>query len=220
MKQGRDPRAELVEAGARVLAEQGPGALSARSLARAAGTSTMAVYTHFGGMPAVVRAIIHEGFARLAAELAQVPETTDPVADCAALALAYRRAAHRAPHLYRVMFGATGFELTAEDREIGAYTLKVAHDVLARCIADGRFRPAEPWVLTRQSWCLAHGLVSLELAGFHPDPTIADTDYRTHLINFAVGAGDDLPRAESSITNGFRGTAAIGDAPKRSTDRG
>jgi AcrR family transcriptional regulator len=171
VKPGRDPRAELVEAGARVLAQEGPGALSARSLARAAGTSTMAVYTHFGGMPAVVRAIIHEGFARLAAELARVPATDDPVADCAALALAYRRAAHRAPHLYRVMFGATGFELSAEDRAVGAYTLRVARDAMVRCIETGRFLPAEPWELTRQSWCLVHGLVSLELAGFFPNRT-------------------------------------------------
>jgi AcrR family transcriptional regulator len=200
---GRDPRAELVEAGARVLAEQGPGALSARSLARAAGTSTMAVYTHFGGMPAVVRAIIHEGFARLAAELAGVPTTSDPVADCAALALAYRRAAHRAPHLYRVMFGATGFDLTDEDRGIGAYTLRVARDAVARCVGAGRFRPAEPWTLTRQSWCLAHGLVSLELAGFYPDRAGADADFRTHLTNFAAGAGDDLTRAGISIAKAF-----------------
>lgn len=165
----------------------------------------MAVYTHFGGMPAVVRAIIHEGFGRLAAELADVPETADPVADCASLALAYRRAAHRAPHLYRVMFGATGIELTTEDRGIGAYTLRVARDSVARCIEAGRFRPAEPWVLTRQSWCLAHGLVSLELAGFYPDPAGGDADFRTHLINFAAGAGDDLPRAEASITKAFAG---------------
>ncbi|MEU8664106.1 TetR/AcrR family transcriptional regulator [Actinoplanes philippinensis] len=203
VKPGRDPRAELVEAGARVLAEQGPDALSARSLARAAGTSTMAVYTHFGGMPAVVRAIIHEGFGRLAAELAGVPPTADPVADCAALALAYRRAAHRAPHLYRVMFGATGFELTDEDRGIGAYTLRVARDAVARCIEAGRFHPAEPWVLTRRSWCLAHGLVSLELAGFLGDPAAGDADFRDHLTSFAVGAGDDPARARASVAEAF-----------------
>ncbi|GIE74572.1 TetR family transcriptional regulator [Actinoplanes philippinensis] len=186
-----------------MLAEQGPGALSARSLARAAGTSTMAVYTHFGGMPAVVRAIIHEGFARLAAELAGVPPTADPVTDCAALALAYRRAAHRAPHLYRVMFGATGFELTDENRGIGAYTLRVARDAVARCIEAGRFHPAEPWVLTRRSWCLAHGLVSLELAGFLGDPAAGDADFRAHLTGFAVGAGDDPARAQASIAEAF-----------------
>lgn len=205
MKRGRDPRAELVEAGARVLAEEGPGALSARSLARAAGTSTMAVYTHFGGMPAVVRAIIHEGFTRLAAELALVPATADPVADCVALGLAYRRAAHRAPHLYRVMFGATGFELTPEDRGIGVHTLRVVRDVIPRCVEAGRFRPVEPWVLTRQGWCLVHGLVSLELAGFYTGLLPDDDEFRRYFVDFAVGAGDRPDLAEASVAQAFAG---------------
>ncbi|MEU4426953.1 TetR/AcrR family transcriptional regulator [Actinoplanes sp. NPDC024001] len=192
---GRDPRAELVEAGARVLAEEGPRALSARSLARAAGTSTMAVYTHFGGMPAVVRAIIQEGFARLAAELATVPSTDDPVADCVALGLAYRRAAHREPHLYRAMFG---FELTEEDRAVGLSTLRVARDLMPRCIEAGRFQAADPWVLTRQAWCLVHGLVSLELAGFYAGLPAGDAEFVRYLEAFAVGAGDTPERAAES----------------------
>ncbi|WP_433790233.1 TetR-like C-terminal domain-containing protein [Actinoplanes sp. CA-252034] len=101
------------------------------------------------------------------------------------------------------MFGATGVDLTDEDRGSGAHTLRVARDAVARCIEAGRFRPAEPWVLTRQSWCLAHGLASLELAGFHGDPATGDTDFRAHLTNFAVGAGDDLTRARASIADAF-----------------
>ncbi|MDI6100043.1 TetR/AcrR family transcriptional regulator [Actinoplanes sp. NEAU-A12] len=208
VKRGRDPRAELVEAGARVLASEGPGALSARSLARAAGTSTMAVYTHFGGMPAVVRAIIHEGFTRLAAELALVPATEDPVTDCVALALAYRRAAHRAPHMYRVMFGATGFALTPQDRGAGLHTLRVARDVIPRCVEAGRFRPVEPWVLTRQGWCQVHGLVSLELAGFYAGPPGGDGEFRRYLVNFAVGAGDRPGAAEASVARAFAAPVA------------
>lgn len=199
MNRSRDPRAELVEAGARVLAEQGPGALSARSLARAAGTSTMAVYTHFGGMPAVARAIIQEGFARLAAELDTVARTDDPVADSVALSLAYRRAAHRNPHLYRVMFGATA----PEDRQIGLYTLRVARDLVPRCVAAGRYRQTDPWALTRQGWCLIHGLVSLELAGFYDDLPAADAEFRRYFENFAVGAGDALDRAQESVARAF-----------------
>ena len=56
-----DVRRRLVEVAADLLGEEGPAALSARRLAREAGTSTMAVYTHFGGMPALVRAVVAEG---------------------------------------------------------------------------------------------------------------------------------------------------------------
>jgi len=57
-----DVRRRLIEVAADVLSEEGPGALSARRLARDAETSTMAVYTHFGGMPGLVRAVVAEGF--------------------------------------------------------------------------------------------------------------------------------------------------------------
>ncbi|HEY0806715.1 MAG TPA: helix-turn-helix domain-containing protein, partial [Pseudonocardiaceae bacterium] len=71
----------LVDAAARLLAEEGPAALSTRRLAAAVGTSTMAVYTHFGGMDDLVRAMVREGFARLHERMARVRATDDPVAD-------------------------------------------------------------------------------------------------------------------------------------------
>ena len=45
-----DVATRLVEVAARVLAEEGSGAVSARRVTGEAGVSTMAVYTHFGGM--------------------------------------------------------------------------------------------------------------------------------------------------------------------------
>ena len=44
------PRERLVEAGTRLLERDGPEALKARKVAAEIGVSTMAVYTHFGGM--------------------------------------------------------------------------------------------------------------------------------------------------------------------------
>ena len=54
----------LIEAGARVLAEEGRPAVTARRLATEAGTSTMAVYTHFGSMEELFVQMCQEGFAR------------------------------------------------------------------------------------------------------------------------------------------------------------
>ncbi|MDG4796073.1 TetR/AcrR family transcriptional regulator [Micromonospora sp. WMMD1082] len=202
----RDSRRELVEVAARLLAEQGPRALSARALARETGTSTMAVYTYFGGMPGLVRAVIREGFAQLAARLATVDPSDDPVADGFRLAIAYRRSAQLSPHLYAVMFGGSsiaGFELSEEDRGIGLYTLRVARDTVPRCIAAGRFRPAEPWSLARHMWCQLHGLVSLERAGYINADQPADGEFRQYLRDFAVGAGDTVERAQASVTSAF-----------------
>jgi AcrR family transcriptional regulator len=102
---GSPMRVRLLEVAARLLAEEGPGALSARRVAAEVGASTMAVYTHFGGMRELVRGVAREGFARLAAHLAQVPRSDDPVADIARQGMAYRATALENPHLYAVMFG-------------------------------------------------------------------------------------------------------------------
>ncbi|WP_327035461.1 TetR/AcrR family transcriptional regulator [Micromonospora ureilytica] len=197
-----DPRQELVEVAARLLTEQGPRSLSARALARETGTSTMAVYTYFGGMPGLVRAVIREGFARLADRLATVHASDDPVADSFQSAIAYRQSAHLAPHLYAVMFGGSsiaGFQLSEEDRRIGLYTLRVARDIIPRCIQAGRFRPADPWSITRRMWCQLHGLVSLELAGYFTSNHPSDDEFRQYLRDLAVGAGDTLEQAQASI---------------------
>ena len=52
----------------------------------AAHTSTMAVYTYFGGMPGLWQAVRQEGFERLSARLARIEPTPDPVRDLAAMA--------------------------------------------------------------------------------------------------------------------------------------
>src|ERR1700738_4078203 len=91
-------RAHLIEAAARLLAEEGPLALSTRRLAAAVGSSTTAVYTHFGGMDDLVRAMVHEGFGRLSERMNALGPTEDPVADVVALGMAYRENAQEHQH--------------------------------------------------------------------------------------------------------------------------
>src|SRR5438045_8769349 len=78
-----EARRALIEAAARLIATEGAAALTLRRVADEVGTSTMAIYTHFGGMSELRRAVRQEGFARLAARAARVRETDDPVADLA-----------------------------------------------------------------------------------------------------------------------------------------
>src|SRR5258705_10048292 len=62
--QPRDPEtaAKLVAAAARLLAGEGRGALTARRLGAEVGASSMAVYTYFGGMDELLRAVWRRGF--------------------------------------------------------------------------------------------------------------------------------------------------------------
>ena len=55
-------RERLIQVTIRLLAEQGPSAIKARTVASAAGLSTMVVYHHFGGIPELTRAVVDHGF--------------------------------------------------------------------------------------------------------------------------------------------------------------
>jgi AcrR family transcriptional regulator len=165
-------RQRLLETAAQLLADQGPAALSTRRLATAVGTSTMAVYTHFGGLPQLVRAIVGEGFARLAAHLEAVPRTDDPLNDLAELGFAYRANALENPHLYAVMFGTAslgGYRLTGEELDEGRYTFDVLVAGTQRVMDAGVWRPGDAEAVAAQLWSSLHGYVMLELAGYFDD---------------------------------------------------
>jgi AcrR family transcriptional regulator len=158
-------RTVLLEAAARLLATQGAEALTTRRLAAEVGTSTMAVYTHFGGKPELMRALYVEGFARFAIRLAEAGTTDDPLADLIRLCGAYRAFALDNPNFYNLMFGrqASSFQPSPEDGEKALKTLEVLIDAVARCVEADIFA-GEPLPLAVQIWVALHGAMSLELA--------------------------------------------------------
>lgn len=157
-------RAALVELASQTVAAGGSGALSLRTVAAAAGTTTAAIYTLFGGRDGLVQAVVDEGFRRFAERLAAVPRTQDPAADLLALGLAYRDNALANPHYYRVMFGPGAADRPGADGpSLVRPTFRVLHDAVARL-------PGVPDAeeLALRLWALVHGLVSLELGGLLP----------------------------------------------------
>ena len=159
-------RIALLETAARILATEGPGKLTLRRLAHEVGTSTMAIYTHFGGMTELRREIRREGFARLGARQAAVASTGDPVADVWALGLAYYGNAIENPNLYQAMF--MDGPVDEGDARVGLETFGQLVAAVRRCIDAGRFDPADPVGLATQLWALVHGLVALQLAHLLP----------------------------------------------------
>lgn len=187
---------------ARLLVEEGPEAMSTRRIATDAGTSTMAVYTHFGSMSGLIREIVHEGFARLERNFSRIVWSTDPVSDLALLGRVYRRTAVTNANLYSVMFGGrslAGFQLTDEDRQYGRFTMVRVIECAARCVAAGRFRPADPELVAHHMWLAVHGLVTLEVGEYLVDPCDADRCFETQLVTLMVGAGDEYEPAAGSV---------------------
>ena len=82
-------RERIINCAARLLATE--GGVSARSLARELGTSTMVVYTNFGGMEELTRQVMRRGFDDFGAELDRGAVTDDAVADYMTYLWSYRR---------------------------------------------------------------------------------------------------------------------------------
>lgn len=208
-----DIREKLVDAGVRLLERDGVQALSARNLAAEAGTSTMAVYTRFGGMPGVLEAVAGEIFARFADALTQIPQTGDPVADFLLMGAAYREYALTHPQRYLLMFGTATpasiagprADLTAtgevSDRTEWAASFEALRTMVRRMIAAGRIRDDGEAAIAGRLWSLIHGEVMLELAGFFGAEGHGLTKILTPMtVDMLVGLGDDRARVEASLT--------------------
>ena len=203
----RSVRDDMLHAAVGLLDDQGPDALQTRKVAGAAGTSTMAVYTHFGGMQGLIAEVAEEGFRQFEAALS-LPETADPVADLFALSAAYRRYAIERPHMYRLMFGSTsahginapaGNVLTLTVAEIERHIPSFAQLVRAvqRSMRAGRITvgsatdDAMVVATAGQFWAPIHGFVMLELAGFYGDDGLAVAPVLdTMTANLFVALGD------------------------------
>jgi AcrR family transcriptional regulator len=216
----RTVRDELLRVAVGLLNDHGPDALQARKVSSAAGTSTMAVYTHFGGMRGLVAAVAAEGRAEFDVALT-LPESDDPVLDLMNCGVAYRRFAFERPHLYRLMFGSTSshgidapgrdlLTMTIAEIRVGAAAFGRLVHIVQRCMQAGRITTGsaddETSVITvsAQVWAAAHGFVMLQLAGF-----FAGDDANLSVLGAAVGnllvaLGDSPERVmESAIAGGF-----------------
>jgi AcrR family transcriptional regulator len=216
-----DIRERLIEGGMRVLERDGLRALSVRSLAAEVGTSTMAVYTHFGGMTGVIDALANEAFARFTRALTDTGQTDDPVCDFFVMGAAYRAFALADPQRYQLIFGTTSpasvigqrTDVTstgsATDRAEWADSFAALRHAVRRMIASGRIRDDDELSVASRLWSLVHGAVMLELAGFFGheghglthvlapltvDCIVGMGDTRTHTLRSLTAAGEMLGR--------------------------
>ncbi len=196
-----DVRSRLLRAAARLVADGGPEAMSVRRLAAEVGTSTMAVYTHFGGKPELLRAVTVEGFRHLAERLTEVERTDDPVADIAALAVAYRQAALDDPNLFAVMFGSPVSDVLTDPDDLAAAlaTFLGLVDGVQAAIDAGRFGPAPADEVALELWIGVHGLCTIELGAGLARPEQAPRTLASYVRHLAIGLGDDPAAAAASV---------------------
>lgn len=175
--------------------------VTVRALAQRAGTSTMAVYTHFGGLTGLWRAVRQEGFQRLAQRLAGVERTADPIRDLAALSSAYLGNGVSNPALYRAMFDAVA---DLENPGVADRSFMALVECATRARDSGRFADdTDPLAVATQLWASGHGLLMLTLTGVLRLETL-DRQARAMAIALCTAAGDSEATCRGSFADGWR----------------
>ena len=162
----QDLRDRLVAAGLEILRLRGPADLTMRRIAEAAGTSTMGVYTRFGGRAEILTAIYRHGFVLLWEALDAVGLADDPTQHILDLGLAYRRFALANRALYALLFErpVPDFDPTPEARrEALSTTFGPLVAAVCRLDAPDSLPARDPERAAYLVWCTLHGIVSIEL---------------------------------------------------------
>lgn len=201
------------------LEDGGVETLRARELTSGIEASTMALYTHFGGMPGLIDELVREGLIRFAASVRKsAPQTDDPLADLISGGIAYAEFALGNPQLYRLMFGlGNSSRMRGFDSEVEAtgatWTMAEGIDAFSvllrsveRVIEAGDFEPQDARAAATQILTATHGYVLLLIGGFLGDAGPVTRDVAIPLnVNLMVGLGADRQRVARAIAEAFAG---------------
>jgi AcrR family transcriptional regulator len=171
-------RADLLAATADLVDRNGPAKVTLRDVAAAAGTSTTAVYSLFGGKAELLTALVDEGFRSFGNSQAAAS-----VGGLRELGVAYRRWALAHPSLYRLMFGGVlaPYSDCRPSAKISADAMGPLKEAVAAARAEAGPLTVSVEVAAGAIWGQVHGLVSLELAQAGPPGTDWDATYEAAL---------------------------------------
>jgi AcrR family transcriptional regulator len=177
-EQGRNAmRRALLDQASQLLLEDGVHGLSTRKLAELAGTSTTAIYTLFGGKDGLLEALFIEGFQRLNTAIRAVKTHKNPLEHLRAINRTYRKVALENPAYYAIMFEkiSPAHEPSDAALEQAWQSMQPLIATIQRCLDDGLIPAGHAEAHAMKFWIGAHGLVSLELAGyFRHQPKLAN----------------------------------------------
>jgi AcrR family transcriptional regulator len=199
-----DLRDAILRASLELGTEFGEDGLTMRAIAGRLGVSVTALYHHFDGKPAILRALRFWGADTLATHLAPAHDHADPVARLTDESIRYVGFARDNPWLYRLLF--LEEELDWREFSDAERTRLLAPNArTARCFHDaiqqGSFR-ADVDVATAPflMWAANHGLAALILSGriseTHPAFPVRNQDeFVEHFVasfirGFQVGANN------------------------------
>ena len=158
-------REELLAVTADLVDRHGPARVTLRDVAAAAGTSTSAVYSLFGGKSQLLTAVVDSGFQSFhESQAAAAPGGLQ------GLGVAYRTWALEHQALYRLMFGGAlaAYVDCQPSPEVAAEAMVPLISAVAAAQKAGTLLEAPVEMVAVAIWGQVHGLVSLELAQVGP----------------------------------------------------
>jgi len=164
-----DLKNALIKAGVEILAEEGLGALSLRKVAKQAGVSHAAPYSHFADKQALIAAISTEGFKQLYVQIKEILEThqNDPKKLLIETAWTYVQFALNMPDRFKLMFSSVLEKEKdyPEFVEISQENFLQLVQIVEICQQAGILRHGAPDLVAVSVWSTVHGFVSLLLEG-------------------------------------------------------
>jgi AcrR family transcriptional regulator len=157
--EGRLLRTEILAAAAELLDANGDErAVTLRAVARRVGISAPSIYPHFPDRPAIVLAVVRQGFVELADRIHAAADTAgeDPHLRLVAACRAYIDFARSHPERYRAMFA--GAHDAEDPAALVAEAVRLLTVILTDCVAAGRSTSADPGADAISLWVGLHGL--------------------------------------------------------------
>ncbi|MGW2474254.1 TetR/AcrR family transcriptional regulator [Streptomyces sp. NPDC001665] len=213
-----DPRRRIIEAAVELLENGGPGAVSTRAVAAAAGMQPPAIYRHFGDKDGLLEAVAEHGYAQfLESKRAQLdPAPEDPVEELRRAWDVVVEFGISRPELFAVMNRATGSASDAAHRA----GLEILRGRVRRLAAAGWLRVDEELAAQIIRATGQGGVTTWHATPVaHRDPALL-TVLRESMISAVTRAEPVVPATESGPAPAARalraalpdGTGVLSDA--------
>ncbi len=169
-----DLKNALIQAGIKILAEDGVGGLSLRKAARTAGVSHSAPYAHFADKQTLIAAIASDGHKQIYERFAaiQTRYVDDPLRQLVSGAWAYVQFGLDSPDHYKITFsGAIQDEHSHQEFvEYSQRNMQVLRLIVEQCRAPDVLNNTgiDPELQAVSLWGILHGLVLLLIQGQVP----------------------------------------------------